>query len=713
VTAANSTGVARPEFDGHIAAGGPSLGLCLCEPSYYITEFPFSDLMLSTGGDGPNGKLNVGGWYRGADGADASVDPHGYPLEAGAQLWVAGIKPAGLYTLLWTGTGDVSLVDRDLGPYSPVNDDSRGAIRRRTYNVGATSTLQIHCNSLPVSNIQFIYPGATDSTGFASIGVINPDWASKYVGTVKILRTLSHANWNHSRGWADRTPDGWSLGGKTVVVEATVTGFAPYSWPGPGPWFFTNAAPVASARVTTSSAHGLATGQYVVFSNTGTGPATSGGWEGYQPTYPIWVDSPTTFVIAEYVGSLPALPPGGGTVDAGCANYAYSPERLVQLCNVGGFDLWYNIPELWQDSDVTAAVTYFATHLNAGRKLYTEYSNEIWNPGFTSFTYSRLMGDWTGLGRGAWVGRRAGQINAAAHAAWIAVRGAGDAANHRRVFMWQTGGMGTANAAIAQAAADGNPFDLAGCAPYTGNEVGYVTTQAQADFLLFGGVVDTGAALDAIELSVLNVKNTINDYFHQTCTPSGLGMAWYEWEMGLVTDARAGLGAENPALAHPYPSGSNATIVKLFGRMDRHPRAAAMEYATYNYGAAVATEAACYLGGVLPWSANNIAGNWQTYEYMKQSAGDGSANLANLDQGNPSQAVRGYALNQIARSTGGPPVPALGPDPTPTGPPPKRPAWLPPRSPQTGGKSTPSRAPLSGRPHGTASRPPSFGRRSR
>ena len=61
-----------------------------------------------------------------------------------------------------------------------------------------------------------------------------------------------------------------------------------------------------------------------------------------------------------------------------------SVEYMVQLANDLDADPWFNMPHMADDVFVRNFATYVRDHLEAGRKAYVEWSNEIWNfaPGF-------------------------------------------------------------------------------------------------------------------------------------------------------------------------------------------------------------------------------------------------------------------------------------------------------------------------------------------
>jgi Secretion system C-terminal sorting domain len=65
-------------------------------------------------------------------------------------------------------------------------------------------------------------------------------------------------------------------------------------------------------------------------------------------------------------------------------------EYVVELANLTGKDLWINIPVAATDGYVRELANFIRARLtNNNAKIYLEYSNEVWNPGFTQFRYNR------------------------------------------------------------------------------------------------------------------------------------------------------------------------------------------------------------------------------------------------------------------------------------------------------------------------------------
>lgn len=60
-------------------------------------------------------------------------------------------------------------------------------------------------------------------------------------------------------------------------------------------------------------------------------------------------------------------------------------ERVIELANTNGSDLWINIPVAADDDYVRQLALLLRQRLRPGLRLYLEYSNEVWNAGFAQF----------------------------------------------------------------------------------------------------------------------------------------------------------------------------------------------------------------------------------------------------------------------------------------------------------------------------------------
>lgn len=69
-----------------------------------------------------------------------------------------------------------------------------------------------------------------------------------------------------------------------------------------------------------------------------------------------------------------------------------SLEHMIDLCNELEADAWFCIPHNAGDEYIRHFATLVRDRLAAGRKVYVEYSNEIWNQGFGQGTYCEKLG---------------------------------------------------------------------------------------------------------------------------------------------------------------------------------------------------------------------------------------------------------------------------------------------------------------------------------
>jgi len=73
-------------------------------------------------------------------------------------------------------------------------------------------------------------------------------------------------------------------------------------------------------------------------------------------------------------------------------------EIMIELCNLMNMDLWINIPYRANDGYVDGVAAVLRDGLEAGRSVYVEYSNEVWNGIFVQTEFAREQGLALGLG---------------------------------------------------------------------------------------------------------------------------------------------------------------------------------------------------------------------------------------------------------------------------------------------------------------------------
>lgn len=107
----------------------------------------------------------------------------------------------------------------------------------------------------------------------------------------------------------------------------------------------------------------------------------------------------------------------GDAVLTGGRKIGPPPSVLAALANQSGRPIWVCIPHKFTDAAVTTFVQYLKD--NVAGMVYYEYSNEVWNTGFSQTSYSQTQGAlipaWSGdtatTQGNKWSGRRAAQIS--------------------------------------------------------------------------------------------------------------------------------------------------------------------------------------------------------------------------------------------------------------------------------------------------------------
>ena len=92
------------------------------------------------------------------------------------------------------------------------------------------------------------------------------------------------------------------------------------------------------------------------------------------------------------------------TIEAPVSSYADYPTPssarwnqapaaiMAELANRLDVDIWINIPHNADQSLIDGLAADLATNLSPSRKLYLEYSNEVWNPAFPAYTDGAVAG---------------------------------------------------------------------------------------------------------------------------------------------------------------------------------------------------------------------------------------------------------------------------------------------------------------------------------
>ena len=72
-------------------------------------------------------------------------------------------------------------------------------------------------------------------------------------------------------------------------------------------------------------------------------------------------------------------------------------EVMTALANTLQRNIWINIPHIANDNYVRQYAKQVSAELDSSLKIYIEYSNEVWNPGFAGHTYATSKGTELGL----------------------------------------------------------------------------------------------------------------------------------------------------------------------------------------------------------------------------------------------------------------------------------------------------------------------------
>jgi len=105
-------------------------------------------------------------------------------------------------------------------------------------------------------------------------------------------------------------------------------------------------------------------------------------------------------------------------------------ELAVDLANAISADAWLNVPHMADDDYIGQMAALVHARLGRSQKVYIEFSNEVWNPGFSQFQYAvnqavALWGAQKGGydGNRSWYGMRVAQMCDIWKSAWAADSG--------------------------------------------------------------------------------------------------------------------------------------------------------------------------------------------------------------------------------------------------------------------------------------------------
>jgi hypothetical protein len=226
-------------------------------------------------------------------------------------------------------------------------------------------------------------------------------------------------------------------------------------------------------------------------------------------------------------------------------------EVMVELANTAGADPWFSMPHAATDEYVRQFASLVRTQLSAGRRVYVEYSNEVWNGIYPQAAYTTQRGLALGLSADPFqaslrfYSQRAQEI----FAIWRTVFGA-DSARVVRVLASQASNAWTAEQVLSWQDAF-RRTDAIAIAPYFGGFLSGGDGAQQA-------AMSESQVLDALLADIEGpVRGWIADNARVART-YGVRLVAYEGGQHLVS-------------AYVQPQYEPA-VTRLFHAVNRHPR---------------------------------------------------------------------------------------------------------------------------------------------
>ncbi len=399
------------------------------------------------------------------------------------------LVPAGRFTLRWVGSSELSLYEILFGAAQNflVSDDYNGTnkLNTRTYDIPIAGdqychllALRFHGVDYDESTIEVLPPDPEHPATLSLSGAskFHPEFL-RIIGPAANLRSLNSFLVNHSnvRRYAEEMEaprNRYTL--YRYHNTPTVTRVDPWTNNG----FFHNNR--ITMKFTTDGPHGLLDGDNVSILELTEPIEVVGGTtlEG------VWIGGSTIHVLSatEFAyGQFSETGDAGKDVVARTLSTGYAqrelallvpPSDLLELCGTVGADPWICVPHLMDNESVTAWATDVADWLAgqpASRKVWVEYSNEVWLNSFQQTFYAYAMGSLAGISGGnvgrRWYGRRSGEIHNLFEAAMEA-RQVGLSAGLKRVYATQGANSGETTSTIQEAFIQGYRVDAIAVAPY-------------------------------------------------------------------------------------------------------------------------------------------------------------------------------------------------------------------------------------------------------
>ncbi len=273
-------------------------------------------------------------------------------------------------------------------------------------------------------------------------------------------------------------------------------------------------------------------------------------------------------------------------------------EWMIELCNRQKADAWFCMPHLADDDFVRRFAQMVKDRLDPKRRVYIEYSNEVWNSQFPQTRYSWQKAQELGLGPkerpweggGMYYARRSVEI----FKIWQEVFGGTE--RLVRVIAWQAGNQHWMEKIVLPFEEAYRHTDALAIAPYIWMNVPREGKELTADQVSSWSVEQV---LDHVERVALPRAIEAISRSKETADKFGLLLVAYEGGQHLVGVA----GGEN-----------NEKLTRLFQAVNAHPRMADIYQKYYQAWTAAGGDLFCYFSSVSRWSKWGSWGILQFYD---------------------------------------------------------------------------------------------------
>lgn len=223
-------------------------------------------------------------------------------------------------------------------------------------------------------------------------------------------------------------------------------------------------------------------------------------------------------------------------------------EYQIDLANAIGADPWFCVPHLADDDYVREFAKLVKARLKENRKVYVEYSNECWHPGFEQGRYCAQRGKMLGLSKNGYEAQLRFYAQRSAEVFKLA-EGVLGKDRLVRVLATQPSSVWAVNTVLDWKDA-GKSADALAIAPYFGGELGKAAAADRTAAMTVDQVLDACARdIDENAKKTKEIARLVKD--------RGLKLLAYEGGQHLVgVDAAV----------------NNKELMKLFHAANRHPR---------------------------------------------------------------------------------------------------------------------------------------------